>query len=636
MAHDIFISHSSKEKVITDQICSVLEQTGFKCWLSERDLPSGVLYVEALVDAINDCALVIVILSSNSNESPFVLSEINTAFSRKIPILPIRVENVPISKPIGFLILNYQIFDAFPNPIQTYFPSLIETVKARLAKTPEEISDDKNPLRQNKKLKIVLLYKRDAQQDVRLLTLLESYLTNLGHSIFIDRNMTIGVKWAQEIEEQLRTSDAVIPLISEYSIKSEMLEYEVQVANAASQDQNGRPRIIPIRVNYYGPLPHNLASILDSRQYFSWKSPEDDQQLTEEVVQALQTPLRRWKDKDELEAVGGAVPIDSKYYVERVVDVDFMRAVSQQEPIVLIKGARQMGKTSLLARGLRLARERDSKVVLTDFQKFNAAQLETVEAFFIALGEMLADQLGLSVYPQDRWNSRRGANLNFDLYMRREILGNLNQPLLWAMDEVDRLFNRDYKSEVFGLFRSWHNERALDPGGPWGNLTLAIVYATEAHHFITDINQSPFNVGLRLELEDFTQEQVADLNRRHGSPLQEGHEVLAFYKLTGGQPYLVRRGLYELVAHHMLLSDFSAKADQDNGPYGDHLRRIYITLVKNPSYSKIMTEILNGETCSDSEGFYWLRSVGILAGNSSRDAQPRNQIYATYLRRLLQ
>ncbi|HEX3046919.1 MAG TPA: AAA-like domain-containing protein, partial [Bacillota bacterium] len=431
-------------------------------------------------------------------------------------------------------------------------------------------------------------------------------------------------------------SDAVIPLISELSIKSEMLDYEVQVANTAAQDQKGRPRILPIRVDYSGPLPQNLASILDSRQYFIWKTPGDDQQLIEEVVLALHTPLRRWKDKDELEAIGGAVPIDSKYYVERAVDADFKRAVSQKEPIILIKGARQMGKTSLLARGLNVARDRGSIVALTDFQKFNAAQLETVESFFIALGEILADQLGLSVYPQDRWDSRRGPNLNFNSYIRREVLGSLNQPLVWAMDEVDRLFNRDYKSEVFGLFRSWHNERALNPAGPWGNLTLAIAYATEAHHFITDMNQSPFNVGLRLELEEFTEEQVTDLNRRHGLPLQEGHEILDFYKLTGGQPFLVRRGLYELVAHQMTLADFVAKADQDNGPYGDHLRRIYSTLVKNPAYTKIMTEILNGETCSDAESFYSLRSVGILVGASFKEAQLRNEIYTSYLKRLLQ
>ena len=95
--------------------------------------------------------------------------------------------------------------------------------------------------------------------------------------------------------------------------------------------------------------------------------------------------------------------------------------------------------------------------------------------------------------------------------------------------QLDQAGDQEIASEVFGLFRSWHNERALDPDGPWRRLTLAIAYATEAHLFITDVNQSPFNVGTRLTLEEFTFEQVEDLNQRHGSPLchreRLGHEL---------------------------------------------------------------------------------------------------------------
>ena len=96
-------------------------------------------------------------------------------------------------------------------------------------------------------------------------------------------------------------------------------------------------------------------------------------------------------------------------------------------------------------------------------------------------------------------------------------LGQNQTHLVWGMDEVDRLFTCAFGNEVFGLFRSWHNARSLDPAGPWPRLTLALAYATEAHLFITDIHQSPFNVGTRLVLEDFTLAQMAELNRRAGT-----------------------------------------------------------------------------------------------------------------------
>src|SRR5438105_3525682 len=124
------------------------------------------------------------------------------------------------------------------------------------------------------------------------------------------------------------------------------------------------------------------------------------------------------------------------------------------------------------------------------------------------------------------------------------------------------------------MFRSWHNRRALDPGGPWSRLTLAIAYATEAHLFITDLNQSPFNVGTRLALEDFTLQQVDDLNGRHGEPLEGEGELERFYDLVGGQPYLVRRGLYELRARDLDLAALESQACGDEGPFGDHLRRL--------------------------------------------------------------
>ena len=111
------------------------------------------------------------------------------------------------------------------------------------------------------------------------------------------------------------------------------------------------------------------------------------------------------------------------------------------------------------------------------------------------------------------------------------MLAKISGHLVWGLDEVDRLFSCSFGSEVFGLFRSWHNARSLDPEGPWRNLTMVIGYATEAHLFISDLNQSPFNVGTRLTLNDFTPEQVAELNRRYDSPLKDQTEAAAFYNL---------------------------------------------------------------------------------------------------------
>jgi len=484
--------------------------------------------------------------------------------------------------------------------------------------------------------KVVLLYKRGAADDERLLALLEKTLREGGDEVFIDRHLKIGVAWAQEIERRIRESDAVVVLLSESSRRSEMLEYEVQTARQAAQAQGGKPRLLPVRVGFTGPLGEPLGAIMDPLHYSLWEGEADDARVVGEVAQALHTPppapvpVKR-------EPVGGAVPLDSKFYVVRPTDDAFLEAIAQQDSIVLVKGARQMGKTSLLARGLQQARKAGARVVLSDFQTLGAAALESLDALLLTLAESIADQLDLDADPRESWNAARAPNTNMERFLRREVLGMVTEPLVWGLDEVDRLFPPacDFGSEVFGLFRSWHNRRALDPSGPWSRLTLAIAYATEAHLFITDLNQSPFNVGTRLTLEDFGQAQVADLNSRYGLPLPDGAAVARFFQLVGGQPYLVRRGLDEISRRGLGIGDFEAEADRDEGLFGDHLRRILITLSQDAGQTEAVQGLLRGRPCPTPESFYRLRSAGLIAGTSAADAGFRCRLYEMYLGRHL-
>ena len=339
--------------------------------------------------------------------------------------------------------------------------------------------------------------------------------------------------------------------------------------------------------------------------------------------------------KQMLEPIGGAVPLDSGFYVVRPTDEKFRAAVKRQDSIVLVKGARQVGKTSLLARGLEQAREGGAMVVLTDLQNISADSLGSIEKLLLTFSDCFADQLDLRVAPSDVWKPNRSPVTNFEQYLRREVLVNVTDPIVWGLDEVDRLFTCAFGSEIFGLFRSWHNKRALDPAGPWRRLTLAIAYATEAHLFITDLNQSPFNVGTRLLLEDFTFEQVDELNSLYCSPLKESAEVARYFRLVSGHPYLVRRGLYEMVTSGLDLPGLEDRAAHDEGPFGDHLRRMLISLSQDSALCDVVRGLLRGQPCPTPEGFYRLRSAGLVIGDSARDARLRCQLYYTYFERHL-
>jgi len=362
-------------------------------------------------------------------------------------------------------------------------------------------------------------------------------------------------------------------------------------------------------------------------------------QINQVVAQAWIKRLREKTPPPDkplpLEPCGGAMPLDSKFYVERQIDADFQTAIKRRDGIVLLKGPRQVGKTSLLARGLQQARCAGVRVLLTDFQKLVEPQLQSSDTFFLAIAQMLARQLRLKISPQQSWSSDYTASGNFENYFLDEILANIEEPVLWAIDEADYLFHYPFSREIFSMLRTWYNDRALNPDGPCSRLTLAIAYATESYLFIKEQNQSPFNVGTKLVLEDFSPKQVADLNQRYGMPLKNNKEIKQFHQLVGGQPYLVHCGLNEIVSHKLRLDEFIRKADHEEGTYGDHLRRIVTLLNRDEPLFQAMQQVLRGEPCPDSDSFYRLRSAGILRGNSKNNVSLRCEIYRRYLKKHL-
>jgi hypothetical protein len=336
-----------------------------------------------------------------------------------------------------------------------------------------------------------------------------------------------------------------------------------------------------------------------------------------------------------LEAIGGAVPLDSAFYIERPADEEFREAVARHDCIVLVKGARQMGKTSLLARGLEQARQEEARIVLCDVQEFNDSDLTSLKDFYIALGEVFADALNLENSLAETWDESRSPNGNFERFMRRNVLSVVATHLFWGLDEVDRLFTTSFGDQVFAMFRAWYNKRALDPRGPWAKLTIAIAFATEAHLFITDLNQSPFNVGTQVALEDFSVDEVIELNQRYGNPIRNRNHVPRFMTLLGGQPYLTRRALHELVTRHISYDAFEPLADREDGVFGGHLRRLWLALKQDAFLMGVMAGVLKGKRCPTPESFYRLRSAGLLGGDSAHEAKPRCELYAKYLKRCL-
>ncbi len=331
-----------------------------------------------------------------------------------------------------------------------------------------------------------------------------------------------------------------------------------------------------------------------------------------------------------LEPVGGAAPLDSPFYIPRPADQELKTAIDWGDGLVLLKGPGGVGKTSLLARGLQHARTGGAYVALSNLQACNAEQLASADSLLRALAVDLSDQLDLDP-PDSHWSAHRGANANLSRYLRRLVLAGTAARLVWAIDEVDRLVGLDFGTEVLAMFRTWHNERALDPGGPWERLTLVLTYATEAHLLIDDLNLSPFNVGTRIDLGDFTRAEVEELNRRSGSPLRNEQEISGFLCLVGGCPYLVRRGLAEMVRHSLDFAAFHAATLQPCGPFAAHLQRVFTLVTSDAALRRAVHSLLQPQSPPiPTSSFYRLRTAGIITGATEGEARFRSGLYEAH------
>jgi hypothetical protein len=125
MVHDVFISYSTKDKITADAICHVLEENKMKCWIAPRNITSGKPYAEEIIDAIKTTKIVVLVFSSNSQDSQFVNNEVNIAFSNNKPILSFKIdESMPQGELEYFLKVNHWL-EAYPQP-ETVFETLVK------------------------------------------------------------------------------------------------------------------------------------------------------------------------------------------------------------------------------------------------------------------------------------------------------------------------------------------------------------------------------------------------------------------------------------------------------------------------------------------------------------------------------
>jgi hypothetical protein len=113
MGGSIFISYASADRDYVDRIISFLEAHHFRCWVSFRDVAVGENYQEAITRALRSAEALMVIFSSNANQSIEIQKELSLASRYKLRVVPLRMENVEPSDALTYELATHQWIDIF-------------------------------------------------------------------------------------------------------------------------------------------------------------------------------------------------------------------------------------------------------------------------------------------------------------------------------------------------------------------------------------------------------------------------------------------------------------------------------------------------------------------------------------------
>lgn len=326
----------------------------------------------------------------------------------------------------------------------------------------------------------------------------------------------------------------------------------------------------------------------------------------------------------------GEVSLDSPFYISRPpIESLCYEEILQSGALIRIKAPRQMGKTSLMRRILEGATKQGYRTVGLNLRLAEKPILTNLDKFLRWFCAHISKQLQLEPLVDDFWDKDLiGSMMSCTTFFQAYLLEKIDTPLVLALDEVDKIFEYpDIAKDFFPLLRSWYEEaKNLDI---WKKFRVVVVHSTEVY-IPLKINQSPFNVGLPVELPEFNSMQVKELARLHRLDWTN-NQVEQIMAMVGGHPYLLRIALYRISRQDITLEELIQTAPTEAGIYSDHLRRHLVNLQEDLELCAAFKNLVSADNPMQLEPMqvYQLQKMGLVQVQGNY-ISPRCNLYRQY------
>jgi len=237
---------------------------------------------------------------------------------------------------------------------------------------------------------------------------------------------------------------------------------------------------------------------------------------------------------------GGTLRPDAPSYVKRPAD-DKLFNLALAGELCYVLTPRQMGKSSLMIRTARRLQEQRVNTAIIDLASIGTDT--SVEQWYLGLITRLKTQMRLSVDPDAWWAewASLSAVQRFTDFLHDVVLAQIDGPVVIFIDEIDITLNLDFSDDFFAAIRFTYNARASDPA--YKRLTFVLLGVAGPVDLIKDPNRTPFDIGHRIDLREFSQEDARLLQQGLKAILPErGDAIFArIYHWSNGHPYLTQK-----------------------------------------------------------------------------------------------
>src|SRR5438067_705073 len=243
---------------------------------------------------------------------------------------------------------------------------------------------------------------------------------------------------------------------------------------------------------------------------------------------------------DSFFIAGGTLRRDAACYVARAADEDLYSAL-HRGAICYVLTSRQMGKSSLMVRTAARLREEGFSITVLDLT--GLGQNLSSEQWYNGLLERIAQQLELEDELEEFWFDHKhiGAMQRWMAALREVVLPRCPGKIVIFVDEIDSVRSLPFSAdEFFAGIRELYNRRTHD--AELNRLTFCLLGVATPSDLIRDTRTTPFNIGHRIQLTDFTEHDAAPLCEGLSANPDTARRLLKrVLHWTGGHPYLTQR-----------------------------------------------------------------------------------------------